>query len=294
MTDKNRFYTVLTIAGFDGSGGAGIQADLKTFSALGCYGTTALTAIPIQNTVGVRSVYELEASCVRDQIKAILDDIPINAVKIGMLHNQKVIESVAEVLYEYESRLSNIVLDPVMVAKSGDMLLLPSAIAIMKESIFSITTILTPNLLEASKLVGREIRTKADMEKAALELLEMGPKNVVVKGGHLDGNCDDCLATKNSNIQMHWLSNQRIPTKNTHGTGCTFSAAIASFLARGFTIFESVTLAKQYLTKCIEAGSHIKVGLGNGPVHHFHHFWNDTYNKVIFRNAHLEFATPLT
>jgi hydroxymethylpyrimidine/phosphomethylpyrimidine kinase len=279
MMDKDRFYTVLTIAGFDGSGGAGIQADLKTFSALGCYGTTALTAIPIQNTVGVRSVYEIEASCVGDQIKAILDDISINAVKIGMLHNQNIIESVANVLNEYS--VSNIVLDPVMVAKSGDMLLLPSAIATMKESIFPITTVLTPNLLETSKLLGWEIRTKADMEKAALDLLKMGPQNVVVKGGHLDGNCDDCLATKNPNIEIYWLSSQRIQTKNTHGTGCTFSAAIASFLAKGFTVFESVSLAKQYLTKSIEAGANIKVGQGNGPVHHFHHLWNDlTYTKA--------------
>lgn len=271
--DKDRFYTVLTIAGFDGSGGAGIQADLKTFSALGCYGTTALTAIPIQNTVGVRSVYEIEASCVKDQIKAILDDIAINAVKIGMLHNQNVIESVADILNQYS--VSNIVLDPVMVAKSGDMLLLPNAIATMKKLIFPITTVLTPNLLETSKLVGYEILTKADMEKAALYLLEMGLQNVVVKGGHLDGNCDDCLAIKNSSIEIHWLSSQRIQTKNTHGTGCTFSAAIASFLAKGFTVFESVSLAKQYLTKSIEAGANIKVGQGNGPVHHFHHLWND-------------------
>lgn len=271
--DKDRFYTVLTIAGFDGSGGAGIQADLKTFSALGCYGTTALTAIPIQNTIGVRSVYEIEASCVVDQIKAILDDIPINAVKIGMLHNQKIIESVANVLHEYS--VSNIVLDPVMVAKSGDMLLLPSAIATMKKSIFPITTVLTPNISETSKLIGREVHTKADMEKAALDLLEMGPQNVVVKGGHLDGNCDDCLVTKNSNTDIHWLSSQRIQTKNTHGTGCTFSAAITAFLAKGFTIFESVSFAKQYLTKSIEAGANIKVGQGNGPVHHFHHLWND-------------------
>ncbi len=271
--DKDRFYTVLTIAGFDGSGGAGIQADLKTFSALGCYGTTALTAIPIQNTVGVRSVYEIEASCIKDQIKAILDDISINAVKIGMLHNQSVIESVADILNQYS--VSNIVLDPVMVAKSGDMLLQPNAIATMKELIFPMTTVLTPNLLETSKLVGYEILTKADMEKAALDLLEMGPQNIVVKGGHLNGNCDDCLAIKNSSIEIRWLSSQRIQTKNTHGTGCTFSAAIASFLAKGFTVFESVSLAKQYLTKSIEAGANIKVGQGNGPVHHFHRLWND-------------------
>lgn len=270
--ENNQFYRVLTIAGFDGSGGAGIQADLKTFSALGCYGTTALTSIPIQNTLGVRSIYDITTLCIEEQIKAILDDMSMHAVKIGMLHRQDIVESVANILSQYS--IKNIVLDPVMVAKSGDMLLLPNAIAVMRERLFPITTVLTPNLLEASELLGCEIRTKAQMETAALELLEMGSQAVVVKGGHLNGHCDDCLALKSPNIEIHWFSSPRIQTKNTHGTGCTFSAAIASFLARGFTIFDSVSQAKAYLTKSIEAGAHVKTGQGNGPVHHFHHLWN--------------------
>ncbi len=266
------FYKVLSIAGFDGSGGAGIQADLKTFSALGCYGTTALTAIPVQNTIGVRSIYDIATTCVEEQIKAILDDMQMDAVKIGMLHRQDIINCVAQILSDYNVR--NIVLDPVMVAKSGDKLLQPEAIATMKKSLFPISTVLTPNLLEASELLGREIRTKDQMEQAAIDLLEMGPQAVIVKGGHLNGNCDDCLALKNPTVHIQWLSAPRIQTKNTHGTGCTFSAAIASFLAMGFTIFDSVSRAKAYLTKSIKAGAHIKTGQGNGPVHHFHHLWN--------------------
>ncbi len=270
--ESNQFYKVLSIAGFDGSGGAGIQADLKTFSALGCYGTTALTALPIQNTLGVRSIYDISTLCIEEQIKAILDDMHMNAVKIGMLHRQDIIESVANILCQYSAQ--NIVLDPVMIAKSGDKLLMSNAIATMREVLFPITTVLTPNLLEASELLGHKIRSKAQMEKAALELIEMGPQAIVVKGGHLNGDCDDCLALREPIVEIHWLSSPRIQTKNTHGTGCTFSAAIASFLARGFTIFDSVNRAKSYLTTSIEAGANIKTGQGNGPVHHFHHLWD--------------------
>lgn len=270
--ESNRFYKVLTIAGFDGSGGAGIQADLKTFSALGCYGTTALTAIPIQNTVGVRSIYDITSECIEEQIKAILDDMQMNAVKIGMLHRCDIVEAVTQVLLQYG--VKNIVLDPVMVAKSGDKLLLPNAITAMKEHLFPLVTVLTPNLQEASELLGREIINKSQMEKAAIDLIGMGPQAVVVKGGHLSGDCDDCLVLKDSTPSVHWLTGVRIQTKNTHGTGCTFSAAIAAFLARGFSILDSVTQAKTYLTKAIEAGAYIKTGQGNGPVHHFHRLWN--------------------
>ena len=270
--NTKRHPTVLSIAGFDGSGGAGIQADLKTFSALGCYGTTALTALPIQNTQGVRSVYAISPTCVEEQIKAILDDIDVDAVKIGMLHRREIVEAVARVLSR--SRPVKIVLDPVMVAKSGDFLLLPDAIAAMKQHLFPITTVLTPNLPETSALLESKIEAKAQMEKAALELAQLGPVAVVVKGGHLHDRCDDCLCLKNSEPAFHWFSNAKIDTHNTHGTGCTFSAAIAAFLARGFSIIDSVEQAKNYLTRSIEAGAKVKIGRGNGPVHHFYHFWN--------------------
>lgn len=258
----------LTIAGFDGSGGAGIQADLKTFSALGCYAATVLTALPVQNTRGVRCIYNIESKCVEEQLEALLEDIVLNAIKIGMLHRQEIIETVAHILAKDQIP---IVLDPVMIAKSGDRLLLPEAISTMKKLLFPLTTVLTPNLPEASELLGREIQTKAQMEEAAKELLAMGPQAVVIKGGHLNGNCDDCLCLKNREI--HWLPADRIRTKNTHGTGCTFSAAIAAFLARGSTVLDAVIQAKTYLTEAIQAGQHLKIGQGNGPVHHFYHLW---------------------
>lgn len=268
-----QLYKVLTIAGFDGSGGAGLQADLKTFSALGCYAATALTALPVQNTMGVKSVFEIETICLEEQIKAILEDIPMHAIKIGMLHRQEIIESVATLLKHY--RAPNIVLDPVMVAKSGDRLLKPKAILTMKKRLFPITTVLTPNLLEASELLERKIQDKNQMEKAAIELLQMGPKAVVLKGGHLNGDCDDCLCLKSKKPEIHWFSSQRIQTHNTHGTGCTFSAAIAAFLARGFSVLDSVKQAKEYLTQAIDAGKELKIGKEHGPVHHFYNSWNN-------------------
>lgn len=255
---------VLTIAGFDGSGGAGIQADLKTFSALGCYGMTALTALPIQNTVGVRAVYDISAQCVREQLEAVFEDIQVDAVKMGMLHREEIIRTVAAVLRRFEPK--NVVLDPVMVAKSGDKLLLPDAIDAMQEELFPLTTVLTPNLLEASEILGRDVATQEQMVEAARELVVRGPQAVVVKGGHLEGSCNDCLCLKNGEIA--WFSEPRIPTRNTHGTGCTFSAAIAAFLAQGCAVFEAVQRAKHYLTKAIEAGSKMAIGQGNGPVNH--------------------------
>lgn len=262
-------HKVLSIAGFDGSGGAGMQADLKTFSALGCYGTTALTSIPVQNTLGVRSIYDVSTDCIEEQIKAVLDDMQMHAVKMGMLYREDIIETVARILQEYQ--VKNIVLDPVMVAKSGDLLLQPTAVQSMIKRLFPITTVLTPNLMEASELLGREICTHAQMETAAREILEWGPQAVIIKGGHLNGNCDDCLVLKN---QIHWFSSSRIQTRNTHGTGCTFSAAIASFLAKGFSIYDAVSRSKTYLTAAIQAGSHLHIGRGNGPVHHFHNIWS--------------------
>jgi hydroxymethylpyrimidine/phosphomethylpyrimidine kinase len=270
---NQQLYKVLTIAGFDGSGGAGIQADLKTFSALGCYATTALTALPIQNTMGVKSIYDIETVCLEEQIKAIFEDMSMNAVKIGMLHRQDVVESIANSLKHFKAK--NIVLDPVMVAKSGHRLLKPQAISSMKKHLLPIVTVLTPNLLEASELVERTIQDKAQMEKAALELIQMGPQAVVVKGGHLNGDCDDCLCLNTPTPEIHWLTTRRIQTQHTHGSGCTFSAAIAAFLARGFTILDSVKHAKEYLTQAIDAGKQLKIGHGNGPVHHFYHLWNN-------------------
>lgn len=256
----------LTIAGFDGSGGAGIQADLKTFSALGCYGMTVLTALPIQNTCGVKSIYALPSRCVKEQLETILEDIHPDAIKMGMLYLPEVVEVVSDGL---KNSSSYIVLDPVMAAKNGNLLMAPETVASMKEKLFPFLTLLTPNLFEASILLGREIRTKRDMELAGAELLHLGPKAVIVKGGHLAHNlCEDCLCLGSTDI--HWFSSPRIPTKNTHGTGCTFSSAITAFLARGCTLIESVKRAKNYIFHCIEAAQHLQIGQGKGPVHHFY------------------------
>ena len=231
---NTQLYKVLTIAGFDGSGGAGMQADLKTFSALGCYGTTALTVLPVQNTMGVRAIYDIATGCLEEQIKAILEDMTIDAIKIGMLHRQEIIESVANVLSHHSK---NIVLDPVMVAKSGDKLLLPQAISSLKKRLLPLTTVLTPNLLEASELLEREVRDRAQMERAALDLIQMGPQAVVVKGGHLDDSCDDCLCLKNPHLEVHWLLTPKIQTKNTHGTGSHFFSGHCRLSGKGIAHF---------------------------------------------------------
>lgn len=264
-------YKTLSIAGFDGSGGAGIQADIKTFSALGCYAASALTSLPVQNTMGVRSVFDIPTRCVEEQIRAILEDISIDAVKIGVLHRHAIIESVGKILREFN--IKNIVVDPVMVAKRGETLLIADSIAAMKEHIFPITTVLTPNLMEASALLGRDIMEKHQMQQAAVDLLAIGPQAVVVKGGHLKGDCDDCLAIQVGKEKIHWFENPRIQSQNTHGTGCTFSSAVTAYLARGNTVPEAVNKAKKYLTQAIEAGANIEIGGGNGPVHHFYHLW---------------------
>lgn len=257
--------TALTIAGFDGGGGAGIQADLKTFSALGCYGLSVLTALPIQNTQGVRSIHPIPEECVRKQCEAIFEDFAIDSIKMGMLHRKEIIEIVADVLQKRRS--PHLVLDPVMASTGGHFLLTPEAVEVLKRRLFPMTTLLTPNLPEASLLLGREIRSKNQMEKAAREILDQGPEAVLLKGGHLEGGtCDDLLCY---GTEFEWFSSPKIDTKNTHGTGCTFSAAIAAFFAKGYSLRDAVLRAKRYISHCIEEGSKRKIGQGNGPVHHF-------------------------
>lgn len=269
---ENEYHNVLTIAGFDGSGGAGIQADLKTFSALGCYGMTVLTALPVQNTIGVRSIYNISPTCVKEQLMAIIEDISVSAIKIGMLHDESIIHVVADALREFN--ISKVVLDPVMIAKSGDRLLHPDAIAAMKERLFPLVSVLTPNLMECSEILGRSVENKTQMEQAAKDLSALGPGAIIVKGGHLNDSCDDCLFLQNKlGTEFHWFLQPKISTRNTHGTGCTFSSAIAAFLAKGLSVKEAVLHAKEYLTRSIQCGARFKTGRGNGPVHHFHHIW---------------------
>ncbi|MBN1466723.1 bifunctional hydroxymethylpyrimidine kinase/phosphomethylpyrimidine kinase [candidate division KSB1 bacterium] len=271
---KHHYFRTLTIAGSDSSGGAGIQADLKTFSALGCYGMSVITALTAQNTVAVTAIVEMPAPFVAKQIDAVLDDIGVDAVKIGMLSSAEIIVTVAERLRAHA--VARIVLDPVMVAKSGDKLLRDDAISALKDELLPLATIITPNIPEAEELSGRQIRSATDMEDVAGLLADCGPA-VLVKGGHFTGDAsDDCLLLReNGKRQIHWLAGRRIASSNTHGTGCTLSAAIAAHLAKNGSILQAVKGAKKYISAAILAGAPYKLGHGHGPVHHFFNFWQE-------------------
>ncbi len=259
-------YKCLSIAGFDGSGGAGLQADLKTFSALGCYGMTVLTALPVQNTMGVQSCYEIPLEAISAQLHALFDDIVPDSIKIGMLFKKDIVELVADILSERAQGI-RIVLDPVMVAKSGDDLLLPDAINALKSRLLPMATLITPNLPEAQALAG----PSNDIQQLADTLLGLGAKAILLKGGHQEGNdSNDLLVTTEGST---WFNSPRIQSKNTHGTGCTLSAAIAAYLARGCSLNNACDLAKLYLTEALIAAKHCSVGHGHGPVHHFYNLW---------------------
>ena len=260
-----KYTTVLTIAGSDPSGGAGIQADLKTFSALHCYGMSAITALTAQNTVGVQSVYPIPNEFILEQLNSIFNDIEVDAIKIGMLGKKDLICGIADFLQSFSESKKRIVVDPVLFAKSGDQLVGDDSIQMLKEKILPLATVLTPNLQEASKLLGlSKITGEEEMEQAAFALLELGPQAVVIKG-----KAKDCLAIKDHKAS-YWLEAVLIPTENVHGTGCTFSAAIASYLAKGESILDSVTKAKTYISTAIEKGSLYRLGHGKGPVFHYH------------------------
>lgn len=267
---KKKYFRALTIAGSDNSGGAGIQADLKTFSALGCYGMSVITALTAQNTQGVHGIKEIPPEFVIQQIQTVMEDVGVDAVKIGMLFNSPIIREVAKFLRE--NPVSSLVVDPVMFAKSGDRLLLKDAIDSFCRELIPLATVLTPNNAEAAAILGRPINSPDEMEQAAIDLCQMGPQAVVVKGGNLlKDSSNDCLFFREGKI--HWLNQKRVQTNNVHGTGCTFSAAIAAFLARSFSIEDAVLEAKKYLTGALEAGAGYKLGKGKGPVMHFYKTW---------------------
>jgi hydroxymethylpyrimidine/phosphomethylpyrimidine kinase len=252
---------VLTIAGSDSGGGAGIQADLKTFAALGLYGASAITAITAQNTLGVTAIHDVPLDVVAAQIDAVVSDLPPEAVKVGMLSSPAIVELVANKLAGFG--LDRVVVDPVMVAKSGDRLLRPEAVEALRRHLLPLATVLTPNLPEAAVLLGRPVVTLADQELAARHIAALGPRAVVVKGGHSAGDPVDVLF---DGRQLQQFRAARIETRNTHGTGCTFSSAIAGYLALGLTIPEAVGVAKRYLTGAIAHAPGL--GRGHGPVHH--------------------------
>ncbi len=263
----DRVPCVMTIAGSDSGGGAGIQADLKTFAALGVYGTSAITAVTAQNTRAVMAVQELPPEMVAAQIDAIVQDIGADAVKTGMLANAAIIEVVAAKVREH--RLPNLVVDPVMVAKSGDPLLRAEAVEALRRLLLPLATVVTPNLPEAATLLGRPIQDEDDMRAAARELAALGARAVVIKGGHREGaEAADLLY---DGQRFHVFTAPRIDTRNTHGTGCTFASAIAAWLARGVDVPEAVRRAKEYLTEALRHA--YPVGQGHGPVHHFWRWW---------------------
>lgn len=268
-----KYERTLTIAGSDSGGGAGIQADLKTFSALGCYGLSVITALTAQNTHRVTAIHAVPPAFIAQQLDAVLGDIGADAVKVGMLHSAKVIHTVAERLVHH--RVENIVLDPVMVAKSGDRLLQDTAIDALRSELIPLCTVITPNLPEASVLLAETIEGRAQMESAAQTLCRLGPQSVLLKGGHLEGaeSLDVfCMSETGDTIS---LRAQRIATRNNHGTGCTLSSAIAAYLAQGCDIAEAVRCAKTYITGALAAGADYRLGgeEGHGPVHHFHQLW---------------------
>ena len=265
------YQRALTIAGSDSGGGAGIQADLKTFSALGCYGMSVITAITAQNTIAVTDIHPVPPECIALQIDAVLDDIGADVVKIGMLHSSQVISIVADRLSKYEC--GNIVLDPVMVAKSGDHLLMDEAVRTLKSRLLPMAAVVTPTLPEASVILGTEVTTQDQMGDACRELCRLGCRTVFLKGGHLTGKtCVDVLFDGQTGTLLEFES-VRIDTVNSHGTGCTISSAIAAFLARGFGMPEAVGKAKKFIDEALRTGARMKVGHGHGPVHHFHAWW---------------------
>ena len=260
----------LTIAGSDSGGGAGIQADLKTFSALGVYGASAITAITAQNTRGVSAVEEVSPTLVAAQIDAVLEDLDVGAIKIGMLFSAPIIQAVAGRLAGAAQAGMPVVLDPVMVAKSGDALLRPDAVAALVEALLPRATLLTPNLPEAARLLAAEPACGTDaMARQGEALIARGAGAVLMKGGHGDGaTCTDVLVAPGAEPVL--LSAERLDTRNTHGTGCTLSAAIAAGLAKGLELEAAVRGAHGYLNAAIRAAERLSVGRGHGPVHHFH------------------------
>lgn len=268
----NRKYNrVLSIAGSDSGGGAGIQADLKTMSACGCYGMTAITAITVQNTMGVSGVNPIPTDIIIGQVRAVLDDIGADAIKIGMLHSSEIILALKETLTHYN--ISNVVLDPVMVATSGDKLLMDEAIVTLKNELIPLARIITPNIPEAEILLGKEININDNLPQLARELSMNGKVSVLLKAGHLDTQELTDIFYNNESDEILELASQKIDTLNTHGTGCTLSSAVASFLARGESMNLAVTKAKEYITKAITTGKEYHIGNGHGPVHHFNQFW---------------------
>jgi hydroxymethylpyrimidine/phosphomethylpyrimidine kinase len=266
--------TALTIAGSDSSGGAGIQADLKTFSAHGVYGMSVITAITAQNTQGVFGVQDITPDMIGKQIDAIFEDLPVNAVKIGMVSVVETINVIADCIEKYQPK--NIVLDPVMVSKSGYDLLQPVAKEALIKRLIPLATIVTPNIPEAEHITNTKITSYDDMKYAAKTILEMGATYALIKGGHLDTDPVDILFDGN---EFFYFESKRIQTKNTHGTGCTLSSSIAANLANGLSFEVAIEKSKAYITTAIEHA--LAIGNGHGPTHHFYDLYKQANLKTV-------------
>jgi hydroxymethylpyrimidine/phosphomethylpyrimidine kinase len=277
--DYPHYPRVLSIAGSDSGGGAGIQADLKTFCALGCYGMTAITALTAQNTQGVQGIFPVSPGFLKEQIQSVAEDIGVDAVKIGMLHTPEIVEVVCWAIEHFG--WERVVFDPVMVATSGDRLINEETVQVLVNQLFPLVSLITPNLDEAEVLLGRKILGIDQLDAAAGELLKLGAKNALLKGGHLPGErVVDVLAweaqfqspqsANHDSVHFKHLESKRIPSRNVHGTGCTLSSAIAAYLARGENLSSSVSLAREYILQAIEAGSRVSIGGpgGHGPLNH--------------------------
>ena len=263
----HRYARVLTIAGSDSGGGAGIQADLKTFSALGCYGMSAITALTAQNTQGVSAIHAVPPEFLAQQLAAVLDDIGVDAVKIGMLHAPEVVRVVARTIDQHG--LKNVVLDPVMVATSGDRLIEEATVQVLREELFPRAALITPNLDEAALLLGRLLAQPEDLDAAARDLLAQGAQAVLLKGGHLPGEVVCDVLAQPGQPWLH-LRSERIHSRNVHGTGCTLSSAVAAHLALGLGLREAVQQARAYIVQAIGAGAAVQTGQGHGPLCHGH------------------------
>ncbi|MEA4889009.1 MAG: bifunctional hydroxymethylpyrimidine kinase/phosphomethylpyrimidine kinase [Clostridiaceae bacterium] len=256
----------LSIAGSDCSGGAGIQADIKTFSALGCYGMSVIVSVVAENTCNVISIHDVPPQIIRDQIDAVFEDIEVDAVKIGMLSGIESMKTVAERLQSYKPLFT--VIDPVMIAKGGCALMQPDALKTLKQDIIPLAYLLTPNIPEAEILAGRAIETPNDMKTAARIICEMGAGNVLIKGGHANGDAVDVLY---DGQRFFFFASERIKTKNTHGTGCTLSSAITANLAQGMDLPKATEAAKAFVTMAIKNA--LNIGKGHGPTNHFYEFY---------------------
>lgn len=263
-----KYPVILSIAGSDSSGGAGIQADLKAISALGAYGATAITAITVQNTMGVRAIHAIPSEYVLGQIEAVMDDISPDAIKIGMINDIEIVRVITKTIKKYHPK--HVVFDPVMVSTSGSKLIEDNAIEVLTEELMPLADLITPNLDEATVLTGKYIKDLSDMKSAAKELLKFGSKAVLLKGGHLKDKTMYDILQLQSQEEPFIFTGKHINSKNVHGTGCTLSSAIATYLAFGMNMPDAVDKAKTYVAEAIDSGKDIAIGHGNGPLNHFY------------------------